>query len=376
MLIPHSIGKTIRRLRKERAMTQEDLALQLNVTAQAVSRWENETCMPDISQIVPIAAVFEVSTDVLFGTSGVTEDEEVQKLIEEALGVVGSPATKDGLLACYEAMQRALLRYPGNIRLLCEYLEVGISLAYPENYLYDRERGHEIYEEMVRAARIVTSYGKNTNDVMRAHMIMVLLHAAYGNTREARAHAAQFPDRADMTSHFMYTSIAHFEKDELRELMHSRWNFFYQLSATINTLMRFAAVQFLAENNGEASYLYRKVLDLEAVVSEGEPFPLALHMGEHGDAYACLAILAVREGDPEQALSYLGKMTDYDIDRLENGTKGRPFVSPLFAGIRFSHVASKERLRHDLLAKLADERLKSLREYPAYQALLTRAKDL
>ena len=59
-----SMGQIIRSLRKERGLTQEELAEQLNITYQAVSRWENNTGMPDISQIVPLANVFGVSTDV------------------------------------------------------------------------------------------------------------------------------------------------------------------------------------------------------------------------------------------------------------------------------------------------------------------------
>ena len=73
--MPLTIGQTIRKLRKERNLTQEELAEQLNITYQAVSKWENETGMPDISQVVPLASVFGVSTDVLFGTFG-TSDEE------------------------------------------------------------------------------------------------------------------------------------------------------------------------------------------------------------------------------------------------------------------------------------------------------------
>ena len=70
-----TMGQIIRRLRKERNLTQEELAEQLNVTFQAVSRWENGTGMPDISQIVPLSKVFGVSTDVLFGTVGVNDKE-------------------------------------------------------------------------------------------------------------------------------------------------------------------------------------------------------------------------------------------------------------------------------------------------------------
>lgn len=78
------VGQTIRRLRKERGLTQEELAEQLNVTAQAVSKWENETGMPDISQIVPLASVFVVSTDVIFGLDTTTAGEDVTRILHDA----------------------------------------------------------------------------------------------------------------------------------------------------------------------------------------------------------------------------------------------------------------------------------------------------
>ena len=47
-----NMGQIIKHLRKERNLTQEELAEQLNVSAQAISKWENGTSMPDISQVV------------------------------------------------------------------------------------------------------------------------------------------------------------------------------------------------------------------------------------------------------------------------------------------------------------------------------------
>ena len=64
-----TIGNIIRDLRCSRNLTQEQLAENLNITAQAISKWENNTGMPDISQVVPIAHFFGVSTDFLFGVS-------------------------------------------------------------------------------------------------------------------------------------------------------------------------------------------------------------------------------------------------------------------------------------------------------------------
>ena len=46
------IGNIIRELRCSRNLTQEQLAENLNITAQAISKWENNIGMPDISQVV------------------------------------------------------------------------------------------------------------------------------------------------------------------------------------------------------------------------------------------------------------------------------------------------------------------------------------
>ena len=64
------IGKKIKSLRISKGLTQEELSEQLYVTPQAISKWERGLGYPDISQIVPIAKIFGVSTDDLLGADG------------------------------------------------------------------------------------------------------------------------------------------------------------------------------------------------------------------------------------------------------------------------------------------------------------------
>lgn len=63
------------RLRKENNLTQEDVANKLGISPQAVSKWENGISMPDISLLVDIASMFNVSVDTLLGKE--TENHEV-----------------------------------------------------------------------------------------------------------------------------------------------------------------------------------------------------------------------------------------------------------------------------------------------------------
>lgn len=62
-----NIGETIRRLRREQGMTQEALAEALNISPQAVSRWELNLAMPDITLLPALACLFDVTSDELLG---------------------------------------------------------------------------------------------------------------------------------------------------------------------------------------------------------------------------------------------------------------------------------------------------------------------
>lgn len=61
-----SIGSKIAQYRKEKGITQEALAQLLNVTNQAVSKWESDQCCPDIQILPKLADTFGVSIDALF----------------------------------------------------------------------------------------------------------------------------------------------------------------------------------------------------------------------------------------------------------------------------------------------------------------------
>ena len=62
-----TMGKRISDLRKNKGMTQEQLAQQVGVTAQAVSKWENDLSCPDISILPQLAEALGVTTDELLG---------------------------------------------------------------------------------------------------------------------------------------------------------------------------------------------------------------------------------------------------------------------------------------------------------------------
>lgn len=62
-----SFGQRFQRLRKSAGLTQEEVATKLNLTAQAVSKWENDASAPDISVLVELSDILHVTLDELLG---------------------------------------------------------------------------------------------------------------------------------------------------------------------------------------------------------------------------------------------------------------------------------------------------------------------
>lgn len=69
----HTIGTKIADYRKTKGITQENLAGKLGVTAQAVSKWENDISSPDIQLLVPLAKIFGITTDELLSNEPVKD---------------------------------------------------------------------------------------------------------------------------------------------------------------------------------------------------------------------------------------------------------------------------------------------------------------
>lgn len=78
-------GAFIAECRKEKNMTQADLAIKINVTDKAVSRWERGIGFPDINTIEPLASALEISVLELMKSERITTNEVTK---EEATGII------------------------------------------------------------------------------------------------------------------------------------------------------------------------------------------------------------------------------------------------------------------------------------------------
>lgn len=73
-----TFGERFAKLRKEKGLTQEDIADRVNISAQAVSKWENDISLPDITTLPLLSEILGVSIDELLG-----KKNEVQAVLVE-----------------------------------------------------------------------------------------------------------------------------------------------------------------------------------------------------------------------------------------------------------------------------------------------------
>ena len=91
-----SMGEIISTLRKEKGMTQKELADLLNITDKAVSKWERDIAFPDTATIPKLAEILEVSVEELMNAKAIPASEHkgpghiiniILKAVPVAMGV-------------------------------------------------------------------------------------------------------------------------------------------------------------------------------------------------------------------------------------------------------------------------------------------------
>lgn len=106
------LAENIRKLRKERGLTQEQLSEVLGVTTGAVYKWEARLSMPEIDLLLKLADFFEISLDYLLGYQ--VRDNSLEAL-EQRLDEL----SKSGDPAALEEAEIALKKYPNSFAIVC-----------------------------------------------------------------------------------------------------------------------------------------------------------------------------------------------------------------------------------------------------------------
>ena len=176
------IGEKIKELRKANKMTQEQLADYLNISSQAVSKWETGTSSPDIEMLPRIASFFGITIDELMDFDRQRIMDEVDELVAESVPLRKDPAKAEAFY------REALKKYPNN-----EVLLNCLLMVIPN----DRSK------EKIEIAERLLDVSKDDEirfDVMR---LMTLMYHNLGEDAMAEYYLDKLPE-----IYFMKTEIA------------------------------------------------------------------------------------------------------------------------------------------------------------------------
>lgn len=178
-----NIGSKIKELRKERGITQEQLADSIGVSFQAVSKWENDIALPDITLAPALASYFGVSMDVLFDFNLSEIEERAFAIAKESWKYRGSDWAK-----ARQILEEGLKLYPDK------------DILY-NNLLYVTEDSDEIIEiaskliDITRddaarydAARFMAHAYKAKGDIESARRALDLIPEIYFSHLTEKAH--------------------------------------------------------------------------------------------------------------------------------------------------------------------------------------------
>lgn len=127
-----SIGTNIKKLRRERDITQEQLAELLHLTPSAISQWETDRVLPDISYLPMLANIFRVSADVILGIDVDAKDARIDEIYKEVRELWCTGQRDEAERLCREG----LAEYPDAYILMEE-------LAFNLSYSNERARQEE-----------------------------------------------------------------------------------------------------------------------------------------------------------------------------------------------------------------------------------------
>lgn len=346
------MNDTLKELRQSRGNTQEQLALHLGISVQAVSKWERGEGWPDISLLPAIAAYYDVSVDTLLGCDRLRREQDLEQFQKEAQILLNTGKRKERLALCREMEKK----YPNDFTVLNNLMH--------DLYAVDC-RGNS--EEIIAIAHRLMNSG-NTEMHANAIQMLTLTHSRLGDDRKAAEYARMVPQHKDLLRLVL-------RGEELAE--HCRWYFWKvcdEMYVTESCLSQCTEEIYPAE---ERYNIRRTIWNM---------FHLVFPEGDFGfweDRLARLgrdmAICSAEMGETERALDELEEMCRH-LEKLQDFVV-IDHTSPMVRGLHYE-AAQVGRSDERSLAQSYRHQLKEnprfgcLQENPRFAEILNRLEQL
>jgi len=325
------IGENLKRMRKERGNTQDELANHLGISVQAVSKWERGDGYPDITLLPYIASYYEVSVDDVLGCNSLRKQEDIDKFIEQAQVLCNQGKRKERLALCRE-MQK---KYPNDEHVLFE-------LMY-DLFAVDRRKNSE---EIISIANKLL---KSDSSEIRYYGIQMLafIYSELGNNEKAVEYAKMVPCNKDLLSSVLKGKAL---------VEHCRW-YFWDVCDNMLRLSYNMIQCPEAEYTAEERHSIRKTIYkfYHLIFSDGDFGFFECRLGRlcHG-----MAISSAEMGEIDQAFEELFEMCEH-MEKYQNFTTIE-HTSLLVRGLQYDYSqvgkSDEKSMAYGLLCSLDEQK--------------------
>ena len=306
-----SIGQNIRRLRRERDITQEGLAEFLGITAQAVSGWECDRSMPDIAQLPLLANIFGVTTDEILGVNVAARDANIDEICKKARKTDADGYRDEAI----RILRKGLLDYPNSYKIM----------ALLAGYLYMAGQFDESLALNQKVLQECTDIGIRAD----ATSNLCSLYDHLGQTQKAVETAMTLPEmsRNDLLKYlYRGTKLVEFYRENTLDMFS-------------DALYQAEQLAYCRDDDGKEVYTADEQLAILAKVTA--VFGILLEDGDYNffaqfmeSAYRQSARLYAAKGDAENTLISLRNMAEFS-QKFLHYPEDAAQTSMLFRGVKY-----------------------------------------
>jgi transcriptional regulator with XRE-family HTH domain len=293
-----NIGETIKKLRKQKDMTQEQLAEYLNISTQAVSKWETSLTLPDITLIPMLANIFDVSADVLLGIDIDAKEKRIHEIWENAWEYDRNGYREKAA----EIFRSGLKEYPNSYSLM-----VGIIQSL---WAKTTERTKEDKKEAIYFGEKILA--ECTDDNIRHHAIRFLceIYHENGENEKAEKLAMKMPYSAASREELLTTIFTGDKKH--KQIRNNIYDSIWDLNKNMKFIIHYPL------DNGQNPYtpkeriiLHKKFLEILSIIFDDGNYGFFNSIPE--TSYRDMAIYSMQIGDYESAAENLKMASEYAL---------------------------------------------------------------
>lgn len=179
-----NIAENLKRLRKERNITQEKLAEFIGVSFQAVSKWERDEGYPDITLLPVLANFFEVTTDELIGMNEIKDKQKLDEILQQ----YEENNTAGNIQKCIDICREGLKSFPNDFRLM---MKLSNSLGFLDDIEWETRKKN--LEEAIEIDKRILEHCTDNEIRNDAHTDLCYLYFWNGDNQKAIEEAEKLP---------------------------------------------------------------------------------------------------------------------------------------------------------------------------------------